>query len=45
MNDIVHDAYRHDGKRFIARADEKLSAFVELETAVRTPSWSPKKSN
>ena len=27
----IVDAHRDDGKRFIAHADEKLSAFVELE--------------
>ncbi len=26
---------RGDGQRFIVRADEKLTAFVELESAVR----------
>jgi len=26
---------RHrDGKRFVARADEKLTAFIELESAI-----------
>jgi hypothetical protein len=25
------DAHRDDGKRFIVRADEKLTAFLELE--------------
>jgi len=30
------DAHRDDGQRFIVRADEKLTAFVELESAVRT---------
>jgi hypothetical protein len=29
----IVDAHR-DGKRFIVRADEKLSAFVELESAI-----------
>jgi len=29
------DAHRDDGKRFIVRADEKLTAFLELETATR----------
>jgi hypothetical protein len=29
----IADAHRDDGKRFIVRADEKLSAFVELEAA------------
>jgi hypothetical protein len=27
--------HRGDGKRFVARADEKLTAFIELEAAVR----------
>jgi hypothetical protein len=31
----IADAYRGDGKRFVVRADEKLTAFVELEAAVR----------
>jgi hypothetical protein len=29
------DAHRDDGKRFIVRADEKLTAFIELESAIR----------
>jgi hypothetical protein len=32
------DAHRDDGKRFIVHADEKLSAFVELELAIRAAS-------
>jgi hypothetical protein len=28
------DAHRDSGKRFIIRADEKLTAFVELERAI-----------
>jgi len=32
----IADAHRGDGKRFIARADEKLSAFVELERELLT---------
>ena len=32
----IADAHRDDGKRFIVRADEKLTAFVELESAIRT---------
>jgi hypothetical protein len=28
------DAHRDDGKRFIARSDEKLTAFLELERAI-----------
>ena|ERR1700720_2110158 len=30
----IADAHRADGKRFIVRADEKLTAFVELESAI-----------
>jgi hypothetical protein len=30
---IVH-AQRDDGRRFVARADEKLTAFLELERAI-----------
>jgi hypothetical protein len=26
---------RRDGKRFVVRADEKLTVFVELEAAIR----------
>jgi len=29
------DAHRDDGKRFVVRADEKLTAFLELEAAIR----------
>jgi hypothetical protein len=32
---FVADAHRDDGKRFVVHADEKLTAFVELELAVR----------
>jgi hypothetical protein len=30
----IADAHRADGKRFIVRADEKLTAFLELEAAI-----------
>jgi hypothetical protein len=30
----IADAHRGDGKRFVARADEKVTAFVELEAAI-----------
>jgi hypothetical protein len=30
----IADAHRGDGNRFIVRADEKLTAFLELERAV-----------
>jgi hypothetical protein len=33
---FVADAHRGEGKRFVVRADEKLGAFVELESAIRT---------
>ena len=32
----IVDAHRDDGKRFIARSDEKLTAFVELEAVTRS---------
>jgi hypothetical protein len=32
---FIADAHRDDGKRFVAHADEKLTAFVKLESAVR----------
>jgi hypothetical protein len=32
--DCVADAHRDDSQRFIVRADEKLTAFVELESAI-----------
>jgi hypothetical protein len=28
----IADAHRDDGRRFVARADEKLTAFLELES-------------
>jgi hypothetical protein len=31
----IADAHRDDGQRFVARADEKLTAFVELESEIR----------
>jgi hypothetical protein len=31
----IADAHHRDGKRFIVRADEKLTAFVQLELAFR----------
>jgi hypothetical protein len=30
----IADAHRDDGKRFVVRTDEKLTAFLELESAV-----------
>jgi hypothetical protein len=31
----IADAHRGDGKRFVVHADEKLTAFIELEAAIR----------
>ncbi len=36
----IVDAHRSDGRRFVACAEEKLTAFVELESAIRrTPTF------
>ena len=32
----IADAHRDDGKRFVVHADEKLTAFLELESAIRS---------
>jgi len=31
----IADAHRDDGKRFVVHVDEKLTAFLELEAAIR----------
>ena len=31
----IVDAHRDDGKRFVVRAEEKLTAFIELQLAIR----------
>jgi hypothetical protein len=36
----IADAHRGDGQRFVVRADEKLTAFVELESAISKASES-----
>jgi hypothetical protein len=28
-----------NGKRFVVRADEKLTAFLEIQSAIRVVSW------
>ena len=38
----IADAHRGDGKRFIVRADEKLTAFLELEAR---PEWAEQGGN
>jgi hypothetical protein len=35
-NNLCADAHRGDGKRYVVRSDEKLTAFVELEREVLT---------
>jgi hypothetical protein len=30
----IADAHRGDGKRYVVRADEKLTAFMQLERAI-----------
>jgi hypothetical protein len=35
------EAHRGDGKRFVEHADEKLTAFTELELAIRAGSANP----
>jgi hypothetical protein len=32
----IADAHRDDGKRFVVRAEEKLTAFMELELAIKS---------
>ena len=34
----IADAHRGDGKRFVVRAEEKLSAFMELEAVTHKES-------
>jgi hypothetical protein len=34
----IADAHRDDGKRFVVRASELLTAFLELESAIRASS-------
>jgi len=31
----IVDAHREDGRRFVVHADEKLTAFLELESTIR----------
>jgi len=38
---FIADPHRGDGKRFIVRADEKLTAFLELELTVSSRSSPP----
>jgi len=35
---FIADAHRGDGQRFVVRADEKLTAFAELERAIQCSS-------
>jgi hypothetical protein len=36
----IADAHRDDGKGFVVRADEKLTAFQELESVIRAAATS-----
>jgi hypothetical protein len=36
---FVADAHRDNGRRFVVRADEKLTAFLELERITRESSY------
>jgi SH3-like domain-containing protein len=36
----IADAHRDDGKRFVVRADEQLTVFIELEAAIHASSGS-----
>jgi hypothetical protein len=35
---VIAGAHRDDGQRFVVRADEKLTAFMELESVIRAVS-------
>jgi hypothetical protein len=37
----IADAHRGDGKRFVVHADEMLTAFLELEAAIRAATQIP----
>jgi hypothetical protein len=41
---FIVDAHR-DGQRFVVRADEKLTAFVELESAIRRKNFNARREN
>jgi hypothetical protein len=41
---FVADAHRDDGKRFVVHADEKLTAFLELESTIRVSGHAPHKN-
>jgi hypothetical protein len=41
---FIADAHRDDGKRFIVRADEKLTAFLELESTIRASGDLPRQA-
>jgi hypothetical protein len=38
------DAHRNDGKRYVVRADEKMTAFLELEASLLTEQGQQPKS-
>jgi hypothetical protein len=42
---FVADTHRDNGKRIVVRADEKLTAFLELESAIRATNRKSSTSN
>jgi hypothetical protein len=40
----IADAHRDNGNRLVVRADEKLTAFLELECAIRASDESPRRA-
>jgi hypothetical protein len=41
----IADAHRDNGKRFVARSDEKLTAFLELEKVTQMISMGEREEN
>jgi hypothetical protein len=41
----IADAHRGDGQRFVVRADEKLTGFLEFESAVRRKNFTHSANN
>ena len=40
----IADAHRDDGKRFVVHAEEKLTAFLELESAIQAGGELPRQA-
>ena len=41
---FIADAHRDDGKRFVVRSDEELTAFLELESVLRARGELPRQA-